>query len=103
VVIVESELDSLLVDQEAGDIVGVIALGSVDQRPDSALDKRLMTIKNILISFDNNAAGNASADYWLKKYPGARRWPPGPPGKDPSEMYQAGESLRRWIEGGLIA
>ena len=32
--IVESELDGLLLDQEAGDLIGVVALGSVKLRPD---------------------------------------------------------------------
>jgi hypothetical protein len=102
VVVIESELDGWLLDQEVSDMAGVIALGSPTQRPDSALHERLLAIKSILIALDDNAAGNVAAEYWLKIYPNARRWKPGP-GKDPGEMHQAGQSVRAWIEAGLIS
>lgn len=102
VIIVESELDGLLVDQEAGDLVGVVVLGSVAGCPDPVLQKRLMAVRSILISLNNDAAGNATSEYWLEKYPRARRWTPRP-GKNPSEMFLAGQNIRDWIEGGLIS
>jgi hypothetical protein len=100
VVVVESELDGWLLDQEVSNMAGIIALGPPVQRPDPVLHERLLAIKSILIALDDNAAGNVAAEYWLKIYPNARRWKPGP-GKDPGEMHQAGQSVRAWIEAGL--
>ena len=40
-VVVESELCGLLIHQEAGDLVGVVALGSAQARPDAETDRTL--------------------------------------------------------------
>jgi DNA primase len=47
-VIVESELDALLLYQEAGDIALMIALGSVAKRPDQRIHERLKLAQIIL-------------------------------------------------------
>ena len=100
-VIVESELDGILLNQEAWDQIGVIALGSVSIRPDLDTHERLIKSKLILVSLDFDQAGaKRSRQWWLKVYPQAKRWPV-PVGKDPGEAYQQKLNLRKWIEAGL--
>jgi len=101
VVIVESELDGLLIRQEAGDLVGVVALGSAQSKPDIEAERVLKSANTLLIALDYDKAGaEASYRHWLKSYPNARRWPV-PVGKDPGEAFQMGLGIREWIEVGL--
>lgn len=102
VTVVESELDGLLIDQEAGDMAGAVALGSVQAKPDRELNKLLKQAALILVSLDFDEAGaRASWGFWAETY-GAKvkRWPV-PIGKDPSEAFQNGLNVRAWIEVGL--
>lgn len=101
VVVVESELDALLIQQEAGDVCGVVALGSAQAKPDSETDKALRQADTLLISLDYDTAGaSASWGHWLKSYPQAKRWPV-PVGKDPTEAAQQELNVKAWIEAGL--
>ena len=102
-VIVESELDALLLSQEAGDIIGVIALGTAQAKPDGETDKLLKAAPLILISLDTDDAGTkASWKFWPDNY-GAKvkRWPT-IQGKDASEAKANGLDLRTWIIAGLF-
>lgn len=100
IVIVESELDALLINQLAGDLVSVIALGNAQIRPDAETDKRLRQAGLILNALDSDAAGAKEAwGFWHDNY-GAKRWPC-IRAKDPTEMIQAGVDLRQWILAGL--
>ena len=100
-VIVESELDGLLIEQEAGELAGVVALGSAQAKPDQELNGLLRLASSILVSLDFDEAGASAAWwYWLSNYPNARRWPT-PYGKDPSEAFQKGLNIRAWVEAGL--
>jgi len=100
VVIVESELDALLINQAAGDIVSIIALGNAQIRPDAKTDKRLRQADLILNALDSDAAGAKEAwGFWLDNY-GAKRWPC-IRAKDPTEMQQVGVDVRQWIQAGL--
>ena len=100
-VIVESELDGLLIHQEAGDVVGVIALGNAQARPDIEAHQALDQAEVILVSLDTDKAGAKEAwQWWAKQYPQARRWPC-INGKDPSEAYKNGLDIRAWTLAGL--
>jgi hypothetical protein len=99
VCILESELDGLLVGQEAGDLIGVIALGSAQQKPDSGLHARLMNTERILLCLDADEAGANAAAFWTR-YPGCKRWPT-ITGKDCTEQMRAGIPIEQWIEAGL--
>jgi DNA polymerase I-like protein with 3'-5' exonuclease and polymerase domains len=102
-IIVESELDALLLWQETGDLVGVIALGSALIRPDEEISKMLHHSKKILISLDNDKAGaKESWQWWLSRFPNAIRWPV-ILGKDPAEAYINKLNLRDWVTAGIIA
>lgn len=102
-VIVESELDGLLLYQEAEDFISVVALGSANMRPDQELTERLRKASKILLALDADEAGaNASWGWWMRFFPNAFRWPiPKECGKDPSEAHQKGLDLRMWIHTGL--
>ena len=100
-IIVESELDCLLLHQEAGDLVGVIALGSADMKPDKDIFDLLSHAKRILVSLDSDEAGaRASWKWWMANFPNAIRWPI-IKGKDPTEAYLNGLNLREWIKAGI--
>jgi hypothetical protein len=100
-VVVESELDGWLLHQEVGDLVGVLAMGSAQARPDQETHRLLTGAGLILVSLDSDAAGAREAwGWWRAHYPNAKRWPV-PIGKDPSEAYQKGLDLRAWVMAGL--
>jgi hypothetical protein len=100
-VIVESELDGLLIWQEVADLVGVIALGNAQTRPDMATHEALEHASVILIALDTDTAGAKEAwQWWAKQYQQARRWPV-INGKDPSEAFKNGLDIRTWTLAGL--
>ena len=101
-IVVESELDGLLVHQSAGDVVGVVAMGSAQARPDASLDKRLRNADLILNSLDADEAGAKEAwRFWWQTYH-SDRWPC-VAGKDPGEMFNAGFDIRAWVLAGIKA
>jgi DNA primase len=99
--VVESELDALLLNQEAGDLIGTIALGSAQQKPDSDLHRRLMAAERVLVCLDNDDAGRKAAWGHWRMYPGFRRWPT-VSGKDPGDMNKVGIPVKTWIQAGLF-
>jgi DNA primase len=100
-VLVESELDAMLIHQEAEDLVQVVALGNAQARPDQRTAELLGRCQLILVALDTDQAGAQEAwRWWPVQYPQAKRWPP-IRGKDPGEMIMAGVDLRRWLQVGL--
>ncbi len=101
--IVESELDAILLNQEAGDLIVVVALGSVKNKPDTVVTDMLGNADIVLVALDSDEAGaKASWGWWLKQFPNATRWPT-PFGKDPSAAYQSGLSLKAWVTAGITS
>jgi DNA primase len=101
ILVVESELDGMLLNQEAADLAGVVALGSAQARPDHAVAAVLRQSRLILIALDGDDPGAREAwRWWTKHFPQARRWPP-IDGKDPGEMWQAGVDLCTWVMVGI--
>jgi DNA primase len=100
-VLVESELDAILLSQEAGDLVGVIPLGNAQTRPDKEAMEALGNSKLILVALDADGAGTKEAwQWWIKHFSKTRRWPP-VEGKDPGDMWAAGINIRDWIRAGI--
>ena len=100
-ILVESELDALLLYQEAGDLVNVISLGNAQSRPDMEAADLLQQSRLILLALDADAAGGKESwQWWREHYPQSRRWPP-VAGKDPGDMMAAGVNIRTWVEAGL--
>jgi len=100
-VVVEAELDALLLDQEAGELVASVAMGSANIRPDTKTTELLKTAKHIIIALDSDRAGaKESWRFWAENFPNASRWPI-PGGKDAGDAFQAGIDLKAWVRGVL--
>ena len=104
-VVVESDLDAILLDQEAGDCgAGFLALGSASAK--SVLSPETYRVLRqapvILIALDFDAAGAKAAAWWKENFPQAERHPV-PQGKDPGEAFQAGIDLKEWVKAGFPA
>lgn len=109
---IESDLDALLVDHLAGDIIGAIPLTTVTVMPNGQSDDACRRAVVILVALDfdfprrNERTGRLETpganawQRWQARYPQAERWPV-PAGKDPGEAWQAGVDLREWVLAGL--
>lgn len=100
VAVVESELDALLLMQDAGELIGVVALGSAAMKPDTGLHERLMKAERVLVCLDADQAGQRAAWNHWRIYPGFKRWPT-IKGKDTTEQWRAGIPVKQWIKAGL--
>lgn len=100
--VVESELDALLLAQEAGHMVNVVGLGSASIRPDADTWAKLQAAPHVLLSLDFDEAGNKTAcQWWATHLPGRSKLWPVPEGKDPCDAWRAGWSLADWTREGL--
>jgi len=100
-VVVESEFDAILLDQEAGNLISSIALGSAQNRPDEEIQNILKSSEGVLVALDaDKTGGKETWNWWKENFPNARRLVP-VRGKDPTEMMQNGVPLITWIEAGL--
>jgi len=101
IVVVEGELDALLIDQEAHDLVSTIAMGSASSKPKNSLIEWLNQAPLILVALDDDVAGRQAAwSWWLPYLPQAKRLPI-VEGKDPGEAFQHGIDIRIWIKAGI--
>ena len=102
-VIVESELDGFLLNQESGDLAGVVAMGLAQAKPDKITHEALTAAKSILVSFDSDDAGAKAAwSFWPETNGGkVKRWPC-VGGKDPSDARLGGLDLRSWVVTGIF-
>ena len=100
-IVLESELDAMLIQQEANDICCCVALGGASKRPDSYTDHLLGKYTLILWCLDNDEAGKKAALWWRESYPNLRFWPV-PIGKSPGDaLKDHGINLREWILNGI--
>lgn len=111
-VVLESELDVVVLDGQAGDLVGVVAMGNASAKPTEDLDGLLSAAVHLSISLDSDTPrknpttgktecpGAQGSLWWLKQYRHADRVPV-IGGKDPGDAYQAGVDLRAWVLAGL--
>jgi len=102
VLIVESELDAILIAQESGEDIGVLALGSVGTHlNDNIISYLNEIIPNILICLDNDEAGKAKTVSLLKVLKNACNWSiPEIYGKDPGEAYNR-MNIKAWVNDGV--
>jgi len=99
-VVVESELDAMMIAEQAGDLCGVVALGSSNTKPDPEATEILRNAACVLNALDNDRAGAQGWKWWKEEFPDSERWPV-PNGKDPGEAFQAGVDIREWVRAGL--
>ena len=102
IVVVESELDAILIDQLAGDITGVLSLGNAQSKPDEPAFSALNKALRILVALDFDIAGKSAFGWWHREFVRAIRWPV-PNGKDPSDAHSEGSDIRSWVIAGWPA
>lgn len=101
-IIVESELDAVLLWQEAGDSVTPIATGGAMGKPDKPIIETLSQAQKLLVSLDRDQAGKRMARNWLATFSPALEWPiPKTFGKDHTEAMISGLNLSQWLKTGL--
>ena len=100
VCVTAAELDGILVDQEAGDVVSSLSLGSCSTKPDTVAAAALDSSAVILNALDYDKAGTQAQQWWAETYPGQIRWPV-PTGKDPGDAFKQGVSIRDWVLAGI--
>ncbi len=104
-VIVESQLDAImladiLAAKMAPGVCGVMATLSNTGKPCPKSHRLLTLSAKILVALDYDEAGKKGADWWLKTYPQAVRWPV-LEGKDPGEAFAAGVDMVDWVMAAL--
>lgn len=101
VVIVESELDAILIQQYVSHLVWRVALGGVSKKPDQQLHARLNRSPLILLSLDHDEAGKKRYAFWMKLYPNLRPWP-APKAKSPGDALSIFQvDMLEWVKKGL--
>lgn len=100
VIVLESELDAILIQQLASDLCCCIALGGVSKRPDNQTHEILRNAPLILLALDYDEAGKKEYSFWMSLYPNLRPWPAGK-GKSIGDSFQLGVDLHYWVERGL--
>ena len=98
--VTESELDGLLLNQEAADLVTVLALGSATAHPDPDTFHALKRARLILFNLDYDDAGKTAARRWMQTFRTVKPWPT-PTEKDPGDYHAAGGNIRAWITAGI--
>ncbi len=101
VVLVESDLDAILLAQEAGDLALYVALGSATYRPDIETMGLLQQAQRVFLALDVDEAGKRETQtWWAKHFPYAQPLSI-QSGKDPSDAWGHGISLRDWVLQGI--
>lgn len=100
IMVLESELDALLIQQFAGDLCCCMALGGASKRPDAHMHKLLLEAPLILFTFDVDQAGAIAYRWWKNTYHHLKIWVP-PVSKSPGDAYRQGVDLKKWIEIGI--
>ncbi len=109
ITVTESELDAILVEQEAGELTGTVSMGNSTAKPDAAAHGALSQADLILVALDfdkadsqGRRAGGQAWIWWSNNYRNAIRWPT-PVGKDPGDAFKAGLSILQWIQAAVPA
>jgi len=103
IIIVESELDAILIQQEASHLVCCMALGGVSKKPDVEIHELLQRASLILLSLDFDEAGKKHSSFWMSLYPHLHPWP-APCAKSIGDAFQEfSMSISSWIKAGFSA
>jgi len=99
-VFLEGEFDTMLLDQEAGDLVACVTLGSCSQGIDARVIPHLLQVRQIFLAYDTDGPGQNSAET-MKRNSNRFKIVNVPWGKDVTEFNVAGGDLRQWVESFL--
>ncbi|MBZ0298740.1 MAG: toprim domain-containing protein [Anaerolineae bacterium] len=92
----EGEFDALLVQQEAGNLVSPVTLGSATARLTSCWYGMLVGHRTIYVSYDRDQAGKRGTERLLNLSPRFRELLL-PHGKDISDFYLNGGDISAWL------
>lgn len=98
--LVESEFDAILIQQEACELCSSIALGGAGKRADAETHEFLRNVPLILYALDFDEAGSKQYRFWRDTYPNLRAWPV-PITKSPGDAFKNGVSILQWISDGI--
>jgi len=105
-VFVEGEFDAMLLEQEAGDLIGVATMGAQGYRISlSDWSSYLLHLSRLFIAYDTDGKSEGGAGAMMTMTRRARRVSV-PMGKDVTEYWQAGGDLCAWsstVIGGDVA
>lgn len=96
--IMESELDAILILQEAGSMVWTVGMGGVSKPVNEETDALLSKSDSILIALDQDDAGRGRFFPWRERYQQARFWPANY-AKSPGDMPVG--DLAVWVYAGI--
>ncbi len=99
-VTVETVLDAIMIDAQAGDMIGAAALISSHAKPTITATRALRRADIILGALDFDHAGSAASSWWPKNFTNFVRHPV-PQGGDPGEAYEQGVNIRQWLKLGM--
>ncbi len=99
-VVVTTELEALLMEQEAGDACSIIALKDAGDKPPKDAEKAIKNARVILVVFPEHGMSDAEVQKWQHVYPNSRGIEL-PKGKDVLDAGRKQVDLRRWIMGAL--
>ena len=101
IIVMESELDAILVQQFAGELCCCVALGGVGKRPDQELHELFSKVPLILLALDYDEAGKKEYPFWMSLYPNLHPWPANK-GKSPGDSYKFHQvDLHKWVFDGI--
>ena len=98
--VLEAELDALLIQQEAADLVFCVALGGSTKQLDASTDELLRKKKKVLFLPDFDKAGKVAWDKWKKTFPNIKRILT-PSEKSAGDYFQVGGDIREWLKNEL--
>lgn len=93
----EGEMDTMLLWQEAGDLVGVVALGHAAAELDPAWSSLWQAVEHVYLALPDNQTGRQAREQWLALI--AERVQPVdlPAGQTITRLWRSGQSLRAWV------
>ena len=100
VIILESELDAMLVQQEAENLCIPIALGGASKKSDDYIHNLLIQAPLILFSLDYDEAGIKAYKWWKKQYKKLIIWV-APFEKSVGDAFKQGLNIKEWISLGI--